>query len=344
MVTAYRISVIIPNRNSAETIGLCLEALFASTHDAFEVIVVDDGSTDDSVAIINHYPCTLLRLRDHCGTAAARNRGARISRGSLLFFIDADCLVEKDTLAIAERAAARLGPDTVLGGSYTLRPHDQGFFSMFQSAFIRCCELKDIHNPNYVAGHAMVVPAPLFRASGGFAEDVRPILEDVEYSHRLRRQGYRLVMEPGLQVRHIFNFTSLADSLRNGYRKSRYWTTYSLGNRDLLANAGTASQGLKFNTLVFALAPVLTTVSLSGHPFLPLSLLVLLVAVNLAVNRAFLAQLHQSGGFRFLVQATLYYTMVYPLAVAAGGLTGLADYFALTAQTRTGRRIWTGRS
>ncbi len=336
-MTRCRISVIIPNRNGARSIGLCLEALFASAHDAFEVIVVDDASTDDSVDIIGRYPCTLLRLRTHGGAAAARNRGGRIGRGALLFFIDADCLVEQDTLTIAERVSARWGMETVVGGTYTLHPHDRTFFSMFQSAFIRCSELKDIADPDYVAAHAMVVPAALFRASGGFAEEFQPIIEDVEYSHRLRRQGYRLVMEPDLQVRHVFNFNSLADSLRNGYRKSRYWTIYSLGNRDLCADSGTASRGLKLNTMVYVLAPLLAAISLPGRHIFPLVLSALLIAANLAANRTFFSLLHKVGGLRFLVPGMLYYTMVYPLAVGGGGLAGLADYLVATVHPRRRR-------
>ena len=98
-----RLSVIIPNRNGEKTIGLCLDALFQSDHESFEVIVVDDSSTDNSVSIAEKFPCTLVRLDAHYGTATARNRGAQASKGTVLFFTDADCLVRKDTLSIAEK-------------------------------------------------------------------------------------------------------------------------------------------------------------------------------------------------------------------------------------------------
>ncbi|VAX17713.1 hypothetical protein MNBD_NITROSPINAE04-370, partial [hydrothermal vent metagenome] len=57
-----RISVIIPNRNGADTIGDCLKAALASEDDNFNVIVVDDCSDDDSIEIISRYPCKLIRL------------------------------------------------------------------------------------------------------------------------------------------------------------------------------------------------------------------------------------------------------------------------------------------
>jgi len=73
----------------------------------------------------------------------------------------------------------------------------------------------------------MAMATESFRKSGGFSEKFLPILEDVDFSHRLRELGYRLVMNPILQVQHIFNF-SLYRSLRNAIRKSMYWTMYSI--------------------------------------------------------------------------------------------------------------------
>ena len=201
------ISVIIPNRNGAATLEKCLEAAFASRYGDFEVIVVDDASGDDSIAVIERFPCRLIRLAQHGGAAKARNTGARHSRGDVLFFTDADCLLQPDSLAIAGETLARAGPDAVAGGTYTPLPHDRRFFSIFQSAFIHYCETKNPQRPDYLATHALAIPARIFRQSEGFREEFLPILEDVEFSHQLRRMGYSLVMNPALQVQHIFDFS-----------------------------------------------------------------------------------------------------------------------------------------
>jgi glycosyltransferase involved in cell wall biosynthesis len=318
-----RVSVIVPNRNGAETIGLCLEALFGSGHDSFEVIVVDDSSTDHSVAIIEQFPCTLIRLEEHCGAAVARNRGAQKSRGGILFFIDGDCLVHKDTLSNVEKAHAKWGPGVIVGGTYTCVPYDQNFFSMFQSVFIHSCELKNIDQPDYVAAHAMVVSAEVFSSTGGFPENFQPIIEDVEYSHRLRRLGYRLIMEPEILVQHVFHFRSLADSMRNGFCKSKYWTIYSLANRDLMADSGTASLGLKINTLVFCLVAVLAVASFFVSSLLLLYGALVAVGLNIIVNRQLFSLFYRTGGLLFMSGAVIYYMTVYPLAVGTGALAGL---------------------
>ena len=321
-----RLTVIIPNRNGEKTIGLCLEALFRSVHDSFEVIVVDDCSTDNSVSIVEKFPCNLIKLEEHYGAAKARNKGAQNSKGEVLFFTDADCLVEKDTLTIVEKAATKWGPGVIIGGTYTCQPFDKYFFSMFQSVFIHFCELKNISQPDYVAAHAMVVTAETFKRSAGFPEIFLPIIEDVEFSHRLRRHGYRLLMDPEIQVQHIFHFTALADSMRNGFFKSKYWTIYSLGNNDLLADSGTASFELKINILAFCLILVLACSSfLFPDVVSPYSVIVPFL-LNMFVNRKLFHLFYRTGGLFFMIKAMMYYMVVYPFAVGVGGLAGLVEF------------------
>lgn len=318
------ISVIIPNRNGAATLGPCLAAATGLDDPALEVIVVDDCSRDESAAIIQRFPCRLIPLTAHGGAGRARNAGAAQAEGEILFFTDADCVLRPDTLAQVRRRLAE-APDAALGGTYTPRPFDdQRFFSRFQSVFVNYSESKRPERPDYLATHALAMTAAAFRASGGFAEGGLPILEDVEFSHRLRRAGVRLVLDPAIQVRHIFGF-SLLGSLRNAVRKSRYWIVYSLGNRDLLADSGTASLELKFNVGAFALCATLLALAAAGYP--PALIAAALAAgANLLVSRRLLGAFHAAAGPWFALGATLYYLGFYPLPVGAGAVAGLADF------------------
>jgi glycosyltransferase involved in cell wall biosynthesis len=316
------VSVIIPNRNGGATIGTCLAAAQASHHGNFEIIVVDDGSNDNSIDVIERYRCKLVRLAQHGGAARARNAGASHSRGQVLFFTDADCVLRPDTLALAARTLALEGSNAVVGGTYTPVPHDRRFFSCFQSIFINYFETRHAPAADYIATHALAMDAAVFRSKQGFAEDVRPILEDVEFSHRLRRSGCRLVMNPAIQVQHIFNH-SLIRSLRNAFTKSLYWTGYAIGNRDLLADSGTASVGLKLNVLVFAgNAGLLSGFALTGNALL-LVFMALALAANLFVNRGLLRAYYRAEGLGFALMAALYYLLLFPVAVGAGAAAGM---------------------
>jgi glycosyltransferase involved in cell wall biosynthesis len=316
------ISVIIPNRNGAASIGECLAAAQASHHGNFEIIVVDDSSEDNSIEVIERYPCRLVRLRQHGGAAQARNAGANHSRGGILFFTDADCLMQPDTLALAAGTLAREGANAIIGGTYTPAPHDRRFFSRFQSVFINYFETRRAPAVDYIATHALAMDASVFHGNRGFAEDIRPILEDVEFSHRLRRAGCRLVMNPAIQVQHIFDY-SLIRSLRNAFTKSLHWTRYAIGNRDLLADSGTASVGLKLNVLIFAGNAGLLSAFVLTQKMMLLGYIALALAFNLYVNRGLLLAYHRAEGPRFALLAALYYLLLYPLAVGAGAGAGM---------------------
>jgi GT2 family glycosyltransferase len=319
------ISVVIPVRNGARALDACLRAACAAALPENEVVVVDDGSSDESAAIAARHPCRLVRLEVGRGASAARNAGAAAARGEIIFFTDADCVVGPQTLPRAAAALAAAGERTVVGGTYAPQPYDPGFYSAFQAVFVNYHETRCPDSPDYVATHAMAIRTADFRASGGFDEHFLPILEDVEFCHRLRRAGYRLLMNPLVQVRHSFGF-DLFGSLRNAARKVRFWARYSLKNRDLLADSGTASRGLKvagalagLSWISFAAASLLQLPAL----LLPVPLLVL---ASIAANGGLVRAFHAAGGPLFATAATAYLVLLYPMAIAVGAAQALLDF------------------
>lgn len=325
MSSERHISIVISNYNKAATIGKCLEAAFSSRYENFEVVVVDDNSVDNSIEIIKKFPCKLICLEKHAGASRARNIGAFSSNGDIIFFTDADCLLKEDTLSIVNRALSKTGHDVIIGGTYTKIPYDKGFFSLFQSVFINYSETKKVENPDYIATHAMIIHAQTFRKSNGFPEDFLPILEDVEFSHRLRREGRRLVINPEIQVQHIFNF-SLSASLLNAIKKSMYWTMYSLKNKDLLADSGTASKELKTNVTLYFLSLLFLFLWIISQNPLFLYPLFLIFIFNSFVSRGLLKAFYETKGTLFAGLAYMYYTLLYPLPVGMGVIAGTMSH------------------
>jgi glycosyltransferase involved in cell wall biosynthesis len=321
------ISVVIPTRNGAAVLGRCLAAAFASRYPRFEVVVVDDASEDDSLEIIARFPCRLVRLDQHSGASKARNAGAGASRGELLFFIDSDCMLGSDTLALANESFGSR-KDRVLGGTYTPLPADDDFYSAFQSISIHHLETRT-NPPDYVAAHAMVIDAGLFRRSGGFVENSfigrAASVEDVELCHRLRRSGCELSIDPRLQVTHIFRF-SLLRSVRNAFRKASYWTTYSMANGDMLADSGAASRQLKASVFCSLAVAALVSCAAAGRVLWPLLPAAALLGLPVFINRSLIAAWRAAKGPLFCLQALSYYLTVYAFTVAAGGLAGAARY------------------
>jgi glycosyltransferase involved in cell wall biosynthesis len=96
------ISVIIPTYNEEDVIYKCIESLSYQTLTDFEVIVIDDGSNDDTLNILSGVPNSKFGMRvlrsEHIGAGAARNLGAASAKGEILVFVDADMTFEKDFL------------------------------------------------------------------------------------------------------------------------------------------------------------------------------------------------------------------------------------------------------
>ena len=162
--------------------------------------------------------------------------------------------------------------------------------------------------------------------SGGFKENFLPILEDVEFSHRLRKTGYKLTMNSEILVRHIFDFT-LIKSLKNAFRKSLYWTVYSLKNRDLLADSGTASIELKFNVASFFFSLLLLLLFFLTWDGISIILIFVLQAINIRiVNRKLVKAFLDAKGLLFAFGSCLYYAILFPLPVGAGAFSGILKY------------------
>jgi glycosyltransferase involved in cell wall biosynthesis len=98
---ATPVSVIIPTYNRAATLGDAIESALRQTYPAREVIVVDDGSTDETASVLAAYGDAIRILRtENRGCAAARNAGAALGRGEYLVFLDSDDILPQDKLAV----------------------------------------------------------------------------------------------------------------------------------------------------------------------------------------------------------------------------------------------------
>ncbi len=102
------ISVIIPAYNQAANIGACLDSLLTQTYQDFEVIIVNDGSTDNTLGVLQKYETRfskfLLISQENKGAPAARNRGFKESKGEYVLFCDADAKLKPEALQTMQEA------------------------------------------------------------------------------------------------------------------------------------------------------------------------------------------------------------------------------------------------
>lgn len=110
-----RVSVVIPVFNGAQTLAECLTACLGQTYSDMDVIVVDDGSTDETARVAQSFDVHYV-YQDNAGPAAARNRGAGAAQGDIVAFTDSDCIPEPNWI---ESLVAGFDEDAVaVGGGY----------------------------------------------------------------------------------------------------------------------------------------------------------------------------------------------------------------------------------
>ena len=192
--------------------GKCLDALHASAFPARDIIVVDDCSTDDVASVVTPFNgprLRLFRLESRSGPAAARNLGANHARGDFLLFVDADVVVKRDTLA---RITALLSakPDVAaVFGSYDNSPAETNFFSQYKNLLHHFVHQQSSPEAGTFWAACGAIRREVFEAIGGFdeAKYVKPSIEDIELGYRLRRGGFRVALDKGLQVKHLKRWT-----------------------------------------------------------------------------------------------------------------------------------------
>ena len=226
------ISVVIPVFNNGDTIGKCLDSVVASSCQTHEIIVVDDGSTDNSAAVIREYPCELISLPGNRGVGTARNRGAELATGDLLFFTDGDVSLKADTIATGLDVLRKEPDATAVVGTYARESGAPGFFSTYKNLLHRFTHLNSPRETFALFGACCLIRAERFREFGGFDEQhYRTVLEDIDLGQRLHRAGCRLLLEKSMEVVHhkAYTFTSLLYA--DLFKRAVPWTRLILRHR-----------------------------------------------------------------------------------------------------------------
>ena len=233
------VSVVIVNWNGARLLPACLDALLAQTRPADEIVMVDNGSTDGSVALVRGaYPgVTVLPLAENLGFAEGNNRGIAASRGELVVTLNNDAIPSAGWL---EQLCAPLEADPRLGAAMStmLFAHAP---DRIASAGIRVYRnglaLDDLAGRRWTGRRAALRPifgpsagAAAYRRTllddvGGFDADFFLYLEDADLAWRARLRGWESVHAPAATVLHVYSASSGQGSAFKGYylARNRLW-------------------------------------------------------------------------------------------------------------------------
>ena len=227
------ISIIIPTYNAEKTLEKCLKAIYNSSYQKFEVLVVDDASRDNSLEIARSFPCKTLQLEHNRGAAVARNRGARNAKGDVLLFIDSDIVIKRNTLNLFVDSLKKY---PAVFGIYTQKSGIDKLLSLYQNfyAYKSIKETRDVTSMFY--SYCAAIKSELFVKVGGFDESwVRATFEDVELGMRVVARGHQIYLNKNIEVVHYNNYT-IKSFIKNYFYKSMALSKFMFSKKKLTLN------------------------------------------------------------------------------------------------------------
>lgn len=209
---SFACSVVVPARQCGDMLTHSLAAICASTlsRDRWELIVVDDGSTDDTADVASRFADRVLRIPDGpLGPAAARNRGAEAARGTYLVFVDADVCVHPTALTQFVDAFGNDERIAAVFGAYDTQPRAEGVVSQYRNLLHHYVHLTSSGDADTFWAGCGAVRRSTFNAVGMFDEDrfQRPQIEDIELGYRIVARGDRILLRPDIQGTHLKHWT-----------------------------------------------------------------------------------------------------------------------------------------
>lgn len=218
-------TVVIPVKNGASTLDHCLTSIWESAAEAglddgrVEIVVVDNGSADRSAEIAEERGCRVLYVPAAEGVSASRNTGARVGRGEILVFTDADVVFRRGAFTSLHLALS----DPQLVGVVGIQDPNaayEGFCSRFKNLWMSYSYLRLRGPVTLFYTTAAAIRRQAFLDLNGFDEEYRsPAVEDTEFGQRLGDAGAMVEIRRGFLVDHRKEY-SLLSLLATDFRRS----------------------------------------------------------------------------------------------------------------------------
>lgn len=191
------VSIVIPVFNEERYLGDCLQSLMALDYpkEQLEIILVDNGSTDNTLGIAKTYPIKIF-IKEKVKVGAVRNFGVTHAQGELIVFLDSDCVVEPQWLAEGVQKIST-HPQLVLGGQYLMRDNP----SWLEKYWVLNNSRTQVYQTTLVGG-CIFIRKSTFDQMNGFDESLNSG-EDSDLTTRLRKVGFTVTIDPSLSVVHL---------------------------------------------------------------------------------------------------------------------------------------------
>lgn len=286
-----------------------------------EVIVVDDGSQNNSIALLcERFPLVkYIRYEENRGVANARNAGARESRNDILVFIDSDLVVQSDFVSILSKKFEE-GNVIAVSGTSSAVPVNPSPFRAYWGLY-KAFNMPKGEYTTLFTGQQGAIRKDIFWRAGGWDANIRGVSkEEYEFTARLEKLGVKINYEPEFELKpHYKGFWEL---IPENYRRTKKWCVIFLYRKKFDDYTSTFSGGLTYVLGAFLFASGVA--ALVFHGLVTLFVLALLLYSTVTFN--FWAFIVKKRGLFFCL-LSIFFHIASSLFISAGALHGLAYFF-----------------
>jgi glycosyltransferase involved in cell wall biosynthesis len=318
-----KLSVIIPVYNAEDTFRDTLDSLFASKFKDFEVVLVDDASTDSSMEIARDYDCRVLTMEKNSGPSAARNRGASQARADILFFTDSDVIIQPVTIEKIMKVFEDNPDSSALIGCYTIDTPCSDFFSTFKNLVHHYTHKHSLDVAITFWAGCGAIRKEAFQSVNGFNEEYKTAcIEDIELGYRLTAAGHKILLVKNINVTHNKKYDFIGMVKSDVFNRAVPWTALMLREGTMRSDLNTT----RSNAVGLLSAYMILLCFILSPLYPPLLWLCLIsIAALLVSNKHFYAYAYKFKGAGFMLKAIAMNFIVY-LYSGVGLALGVAAY------------------
>ena len=320
-------TIIVPVYNGAATLERCLLSIHKSEFTDWELIVVDDGSVDDSAEIAQKFTFNVLHTPIRSGPAAARNLAAQHARGRYLLFTDADCELHIRTLSqfasiLRKYSNSQCTVNAVIG-SYDDEPAAANFVSQYKNLLHHFTHQIASENAQTFWTGCGAIERECFLQLGGFDASRYPhsSIEDIELGYRLNAVGGSIRLLKTAQVKHLKHWSLWKMLYSDVADRALPWSELLLSQplRHYDLNVSTSQ---RLSVVLTLLLPILTLIRRQ--------LSILLLAMLGVLNWRFYRFLFAQRGLLFTLCALPIHLLSFAYSGIAFGLVWLRCIYSMS--------------
>lgn len=307
------LSVVIALYNTENEVQTCLESIFRSEGDFFEVIIVDDCSTDNSLAVAQQFPCRFFSTDKNSGPAKARNIGVAESKAEIILFLDSDTKVKEDSLKLFCEAFQKYPDISAVIALPECESLRQGRASDYNALRNNYSLASSSARSDYFTTQMGAIRKQSFLQAGGFNEKFTSAdIEDIELGLRLPPDS--ILIHKGIVIGH--HFPPFLSILKKYFRRAALLTELMKENNKLCKthanNAGMFSVWMALLSLLFLLSALYQAQFVMLHAVFVL----LFILTNL---RLLIFSVKKKGPHYFF--EALFFEYAFSLAIGLGGIS-----------------------